>query len=92
MARRVDLRRCGFNGWGRRMIINVPTSDSTLALKRKAEEARVKRDAILSTTDWSGNSDVTMSQEMANYRQALRDVPDQEGFPSTINWPTLEVT
>jgi hypothetical protein len=74
------------------MIINVPKSDSTLALKRKADEARVKRDAILSATDWSGNSDVTMPQEMANYRQALRDVPDQEGFPSTINWPTLEVT
>ena len=74
------------------MIINVPKSDSTLALKRKADEARVKRAALLSATDWSGNSDVTMSQGMADYRQALRDVPDQEGFPSTINWPTLEVT
>ena len=74
------------------MIINVPTSDSTLALKRKADEARVKRATILSATDWSGNSDVTMSQGMTDYRQALRDVPAQEGFPSTINWPTSEVT
>jgi len=24
----------------------------------------------------------------ATYRQALRDVPQQAGFPSDINWPT----
>ena len=39
-------------------------------------------------TDWTANSDVTMSGEMRTYRQALRDVPAQEGFPHDVTWPT----
>jgi hypothetical protein len=35
-----------------------------------------------------GLSDSTISDEMTAYRQALRDVPQQEGFPNTITWPT----
>ena len=49
---------------------------------------RAKRDSLLKETDHFGLSDVTMSAEMTTYRQALRDVPQQEGFPSTITWPT----
>ena len=29
-----------------------------------------------------------MSDDMKTYRQALRDVPTQAGFPHTITWPT----
>ena len=29
-----------------------------------------------------------MSDEWRTYRQALRDVPTQEGFPNTVTWPT----
>jgi hypothetical protein len=50
-------------------------------------EARVLRDALLSATDWTANSDVTMTAEMTTYRQALRDIPAQSGFPNTITWP-----
>jgi len=32
--------------------------------------------------------DVAMTDEMRTYRQALRDVPAQAGFPRTIEWPT----
>ena len=49
---------------------------------------RAKRDDLLKATDHFGLSDVTMSAEMTTYRQALRDVPQQAGFPSTITWPT----
>ena len=49
---------------------------------------RAKRDSLLKETDHFGLSDVTMSAEMTAYRQALRDVPQQAGFPSTITWPT----
>jgi len=31
---------------------------------------------------------VSMTEAMTAYRQALRDVPQQEGFPQTITWPT----
>jgi len=53
-----------------------------------AASERAKRDSLLKETDHFGLSDVTMSAEMTTYRQALRDVPQQEGFPSTITWPT----
>lgn len=56
---------------------------------RLANEAREKRNVLLAETDWTASSDVTMSDAMKTYRQALRDVPAQDGFPQDINWPTL---
>jgi len=53
-----------------------------------AANARSERDAKLAVTDWTALTDVTMTAEMTTYRQALRDVPAQAGFPSTIAWPT----
>jgi hypothetical protein len=53
-----------------------------------AATERSTRDDLLKATDHYGLSDVTMSADMATYRQALRDVPQQEGFPGTITWPT----
>jgi len=55
---------------------------------RKAEKERAKRDRLLVDTDWRASSDLTLSTEWATYRQALRDVPGQSGFPQTITWPT----
>jgi hypothetical protein len=66
-------------------------------------EAIEKRDALLLASDadwakctsmlWSGGSYTawksnTHCQAWATYRQALRDVPSQAGFPKTIVWPT----
>ena len=55
---------------------------------RLAEKERAKRTALLMETDHYALSDVTMSDAMATYRQALRDVPQQTDFPTSINWPT----
>jgi hypothetical protein len=55
---------------------------------RLAAEERQKRDALLAETDHYALSDVTMSTEMTTYRQALRDVPQQTDFPTSITWPT----
>ena len=52
-----------------------------------AVTVRAKRDWLLAATDWTANSDVTMSDAMRVYRQALRDVPSQAGFPDNITWP-----
>jgi len=54
---------------------------------RKAEEVRRERDAKLFSTDWRASSDLTLSTEWSTYRQALRDVPAQSGFPNDITWP-----
>tara|TARA_Y100000114_G_C11667942_1_gene282301 strand:+ start:505 stop:783 length:279 start_codon:yes stop_codon:yes gene_type:complete len=55
---------------------------------RLAAEEREKRTALLMETDHYALSDVTMSSDMTAYRQALRDVPQQKDFPTSINWPT----
>ena len=63
------------------------TAYDTATTAFTAAQARSQRDLLLSETDHYGLSDVTMSDEMATYRQALRDVPQQSDFPSTITWP-----
>ena len=55
---------------------------------RAAADARDKRNGLLAATDWTANSDVTMTTEMAAYRTLLRNLPAQADFPTTINWPT----
>jgi hypothetical protein len=42
---------------------------------RAMEELREQRNRLLAETDWTANSDVTMSPDMATYRQSLRDLP-----------------
>jgi hypothetical protein len=56
----------------------------------EAEEAaqRIRRDILLAQTDWWASSDRTMTQAEIDYRQALRDVPAQAGFPENVTWPT----
>ena len=55
---------------------------------RAAEEVRKERDEKLGATDWRASSDLTLSTEWATYRQALRDIPSQAGFPNSITWPS----
>ena len=47
-----------------------------------------KRNGLLAETDYLALSDQTLSTEMSNYRQALRDIPAQSGFPYSVTWPT----
>jgi len=49
---------------------------------------REKRNTLLAETDWMATSDRTMTQAEIDYRQALRDIPQQEGFPTDVIWPT----
>jgi hypothetical protein len=55
---------------------------------RKAEDVRRERNQLLRESDWVSGSDVTMSEDWRTYRQALRDIPSQEGFPNDVTWPT----
>ena len=54
-----------------------------------ATNARSQRDKLLAESDWTQVIDAPVNQEAwAAYRQALRDIPQQEGFPATVVWPT----
>ncbi len=50
-----------------------------------------KRNALLAETDWWGLSDRTMTDEQAAYRQALRDMPEQDSIPNVV-WPVKPST
>jgi len=52
------------------------------------KEAREHRSALMFDTDWWATSDRTMSAEQTAYRQALRDITLQAGFPNEVIWPT----
>ena len=60
-----------------------------------AASIRVKRDGLLRASDHTQVTDVPESSlqstkaEWATYRQALRDIPSQSGFPNTVVWPTI---
>jgi hypothetical protein len=50
---------------------------------------RQERSTKLKECDWTQLADSPVNKETwATYRQSLRDVPLQEGFPWTITWPT----
>jgi hypothetical protein len=55
---------------------------------RLALDIRNQRNRLLQDTDWMALSDNTMTPEWASYRQALRDITDQTGFPYSVVWPT----
>ena len=57
-----------------------------------AREARDKRDRLLDQSDWFLMPDYPAKGEdlavVKTYRQNLRDISKQDGFPSDIVWPT----
>lgn len=56
-----------------------------------ATAARATRDGLIASCDWMAikafEGGTTVSTEWATYRQALRDVSAQAGFPNDITWP-----
>lgn len=56
----------------------------------RADAIRAERDRLLAACDWTQGKDVSdaVSNLWAPYRQALRDVPSQAGFPWNVVWPT----
>jgi hypothetical protein len=71
-----------------------PTREDIIA---KAAELQVEADWIdlrktrtekLQETDYLGASDMTMTDEMRAYRQALRDLPENTTDPANPVWPT----
>ena len=54
----------------------------------QAKSVRSSRDEKLKDSDWSQVADAPVDKTVwATYRQALRDVPTQSGFPWDITWP-----
>ena len=62
-----------------------------LRLRNLPIQIRAKRDRLLKESDWTQYPDsplnVEQKQEWAIYRQALRDIPSQAGFPTDVQFP-----
>ena len=72
---------------GHPVLRDVPVQ----AGEQMADAARTRRDVLITATDYLLMPDYPISAEqlaeVRAYRQALRDVPLQAGFPTGIDWP-----
>lgn len=71
----------------------IPQPTAEELTEQKANAVRGQRDRLLSQTDYLVSGDYPISDDdlltVKAYRQALRDVPAQEGFPDSVVWPEL---
>ena len=67
------------------------TEYSSMLNRRAVNKAKMKRNELLAQCDWTMMSDVPFTEEQKTlwkeYRQALRDITDQDGFPTNVVWP-----
>lgn len=74
---------------GRYQIIQNPEPDDSMV----AEAIRDKRDNLIGETDYYLMPDYPSNpqnlEELKVYRQALRDIPKQGGFPRDVRWPDV---
>lgn len=82
--------------WVQKYIVEK-ASDEEIAQKETvaASDARLIRDKLLTKSDWvvikSLENNQPLSFEWATYRQQLRDLTNQVGFPFSITWPSAPV-
>lgn len=72
--------------------INDEDNPPALTNEELSANVREERKDLLEESDWTQLNDSplndTKKSEWATYRQSLRDIPTQSGFPSSITWPT----
>ena len=74
--------------------VTTTAADNEAAYKaakdtEQAKSVRTSRGEKLKDSDWTQVADAPVDKAAwATYRQALRDVTGQQGFPWTITWPT----
>lgn len=70
----------------------LPYITSPIPEQQAAFNIRQRRDSMLAETDWlvirSIETQIPLDSNMQAYRQALRDITSQSGFPYSVEWPT----
>ena len=63
--------------------------DGKMVWIAKAEDIRQFRNELLAQSDWTQLPDIApeIAQKWVIYRQNLRDIPQQTGYPSNVIWP-----
>jgi len=65
----------------------IQSEIARLEAEQPWKELRQKRNRLIAETDYLALSDVTLTTEMAAYRQALRDLPANTTDPTNPVWP-----
>lgn len=72
-------------------VVELEAEEQNYVRDLKARHARERRNELMNESDWTVIRSVEMSTELAqswkDYRQALRDIPSQPGFPFVVVWP-----
>ncbi len=71
-------------------VTTAAENEAAYKAMKDAEQAKAVRDdrtRRLAETDWRFRSDMAPSQAWIDYCVALRNVPEQEGFPWDVQWP-----
>jgi hypothetical protein len=76
------------DGWAYTVKVESKTAEEIIAdAASKASQVRAQRDRLLSASDWTQVADAPVDKAAwAEYRQALRDFPQSEGFPN-VDFP-----
>jgi hypothetical protein len=73
---------------GEELVMKPDTVLSEIKRSEAMAEVRHIREVLLSQSDWTQLPDAPVDQNVwAVYRQELRDVTNQHGFPEFITWP-----
>ena len=74
-----------------------PAEPEAERIERLTHEVRAHRDRLLAETDWVVTKAIEQNAQdglgvqipvvWLDYRQALRDIPPQPGFPDNVTWP-----
>lgn len=79
------------DGWAYTVEVEPKTQEEIDAdTETEAVKVRAIRNGLLADCDWTQGKDISdsISIPWATYRQQLRDVPSQAGFPYNVTWPT----
>jgi hypothetical protein len=69
-------------------VVDLAEEEVAGRTAQRAEEVRAERNQKISESDWTQLPDAPVNKEAwATYRQALRDIPQQAGFPWNVVWP-----
>jgi hypothetical protein len=87
----IDDDRGAFDFDGNEVTLDqtlVDAAATELATESAWSSLRTKRTKLLAETDYLASSDLTLSEDMRTYRQALRDLPSNTTDPANPVWPT----
>jgi hypothetical protein len=90
----IEIQQQEDGSWAQVMMqVEIPEAQYINNVAVQAQVVKADRDRMIASTDWvvtkSAEEGIPVSQAWKDYRQALRDIPIQSGFPFNVQWPQL---